>query len=558
MRLFHLSCIILFALATTIGCATGRETDKSSGAKKPDPPHVDREEMEHEPLPLSGTISALVLVRRLDGVNQHEGGPGIVGDRFGIFAIVDDMDRDGTPDIIVGAPRADPGGTPGGNEGSVYVYSGAALLEGADLEKTLLYRVDGEMTTNGTGELGFRQTITSADFDGDGYPELALGAWRSDPVVNGETQVDAGTLFVFNGAALLKGESQEKALMFRLDGGAGSRLGRPNALVGDINRDGVPDLFVGAHRSAPGGREKAGSGYLISGADFSILHRFDGGAPNDFLGRSILSPGDLNDDGYPDLAIGSSQGDGGQAGGTPTGSGFVTVYSGKDYSPIHRLTPPADEPTGAFGQTTVYVPRPGELIDLNNDGVPEIIVGSPEARSGLPGPEGKEGFPRTGSVYVYSGADFSLLYRFKGEGASAQAGAGPAIHEDPVTGKVTTNIGDVFGDAVALIPDLDGDGVVEIMIGSPRGDGRNPDGTYPPDLINSGYAKIFSGASGKLLVRLNGFGNSTNMGHHVISVSDLTKDGHFDILVGSDLTDYGGTDAGSLYWYTITVSSPAE
>ncbi len=366
----------------------------------------------------AGGVATLVLVRRLDGVNRYEGGPGVVGERFGIFAVVDDMDGDGTLDLIVGAPRADPGGTAGANEGSVYVFSGAALLKGAELKDALLYQVDGEPTTNGTGELGFRQSIATADFDKDGIPELLVGAWLADPVVNGVPQLDAGTVFVFNGAALLRGAPREKALMFRLDGEAGSRLGRPATIVGDINKDGVPDIFVGAHRASPGGLKNAGSGYLISGADFSVLHRFDGGAANDFLGRSVMPLGDLNGDGYPDLAIGASQGDGGQAGGIPTRSGYVNIYSGKDYSLLRRLTPPPDEPTGSFGQTTVYLPTPGAGVDVNGDGVPDIIVGSPEARAGLQGPPGKEGFPRTGSVYVYSGADFSLIHRFNGERGS--------------------------------------------------------------------------------------------------------------------------------------------
>jgi hypothetical protein len=512
----------------------------------------------HEASLISGGVAALVLVRRLDGINTHEGGPGVVGDRFGIFAIADDMDRDGTPDLVIGAPRADSRGIPGTNEGAVFVYSGAALKKGAEMEKALLYRIYGEVTTNGTGELGFRQSLATADLDLDGFPELVAGAWLADPMVGGEPRPDGGTVFVFNGAALLRGVPREKALMFRLDGVPGSRLGRPVAIMGDINRDGIPDLFVGAHRASPGGVKSAGSGFLVSGADFSLLHRFDGAAANDFFGRSVMAVGDLNGDGYPDLAIGGSQGDGGQAGNVPAGPGYVNLYSGKDYSLLHRLTPPTDEPTGSFGQTTVYSPAAGAGVDLNGDGVPEVIVGSPEARAGLQGPPGKEGFPRTGSVYVYSGADLSLLYRLNGERGSSQVQESPALHETPGTGTLEGNTGDVFGDAVAIVPDMDGDGVAELMIGAPRGDGQGADGSNLAGFTDSGYAKIFSGQRGTLLARLNGEGQGTNMGHHVISVPDINGDGLPDILIGSDLTDYGGTDAGSLYWYTISINKPVD
>jgi hypothetical protein len=440
----------------------------------------------------------------------------------------------------------------------VLVYSGAALLKGMAAEEALLYQVKGEATTNGTGELGFRQSIATADFDQDGLPELVVGAWLADPRINGAPQVDGGTAFVFSGAGLLGKVPQDEAILFRIDGEAGSRLGRPVALVGDTSGDGIPDLFVGAHRASPRGLKNAGSGYLVSGADFSILQRFDGGGTNDFLGRSVMSLGDLNVDGYPDLAIGASQGDGGQAGGIPAGPGYVHVYSGKDYSLLYRLTPPQDEPTGSFGQSTVYTPAPGTGVDFNSDGVPDIIVGSPEAQAGLQGPPGKEGYPRTGSVYVFSGADFSLLYRFNGESGTAQADSGTPSHESPTGVSPVGNVGDVFGDAIAVIPDLDGDGAPEIVIGSPRGDGRNADGSYPADLIDSGYVKVVSGKRGTLVARFNGAGRGTNMGHHITSVADVNGDGSPDLLIGSDLTDYGGTDAGSLYWYTVQVTSSVE
>jgi len=558
----------LFSAITVIyGCniaPTGEQTPANSPASMPSPAlsptatHGGHPPAAHEPSPQAAGSAALVLVRRLDGINQHEGGPGVVGERFGIFAISDDMDRDGVADLIIGAPRADVGGRPGSNEGMVNVLSGAALLKGAQLKDAILYQLKGEPTVDGTGEFGFRQSIATADFNRDGYPDLVVGAWLADPLVAGVAQRDAGTVFVFNGAALLRGASQDSALLYRLDGEPGSRLGRPAYTVGDINRDGTPDIFVGAHRASPKGIKNAGSGYLISGADFSILHRFDGLAPNDFLGRSVMAIGDLNRDGYPDLAVGASQGDGGQAGGIPPGPGYVNVYSGRDYSLMHRLAPPSDEPAGSFGQTSIYVSKPEEGVDFDGDGVPDVVVGSPEARAGLRGPTGKEDFPRTGSVYVYSGADFSLIRRFNGERGSSLAVIGTPSHESPQSSSPSGNVGDVFGDAVAIVPDMDGDGVPEIVVGAPRGDGMGADNSYPVELTDSGYAKIYSGRQGALLLRIDGAGTGTNMGHHVLSVGDLDKDGSPDLLIGSDLTDYGGIDAGSLYWYSIRYTKVVE
>lgn len=381
-----------------------------------------------------------------------------------------------------------------------------------------------------------KYNVTCLIFTGDRVPDLLAGAWLADPVVGGVTRVDAGTTFVFDGAKLLAGLPQSDALLFRLDGQAGDRLGRPSMFVGDVNRDGVEDFFVGAHRAdvVVGGTTllDAGKGFLISGKDFSTLKVFEGSAANDFLGRSVM-PVNVNRDGFIDLAIGASQGDGGQVTGVTPGPGFVKVFSGKDFSVLATLTPPLSEPTGSFGQTSVYNtddPR-NFRSDFNDDGFPDIVVGSPEANAGIG--------PRTGRAYVFSGAPpHPILFTFNGEGASGNIGR-------------FSNIGDVFGDALAVIEDINGDRTPEILAGAPRGNGIDPtpaDGEN--ELIDSGYAKIFSGETGSVLARFDGPTMRSNMGHHVIGAEDIDKNGFPDLLIGSDLANFGGNDAGSLYVFT--------
>jgi hypothetical protein len=107
----------------------------------------------------------------------------------------------------------------------------------------------------------------------------------------------------------------------------------------------VGDLIIGAVLADAGGREDAGSSYVVFGRDVSAvggfpatleladLHgtdgfRLDGVAPADFSGRSVASAGDANGDGLDDLIVGAYGAD-------PSGrdrAGSTYVVFGRDLS----------------------------------------------------------------------------------------------------------------------------------------------------------------------------------------------------------------------------------
>ena len=62
---------------------------------------------------------------------------------------------------------------------------------------------------------------------------------------------------------------------------------QPVVVVGDVNGDGKADFIVGAYLADPGGRLSAGSAYIYSGADGSILYQKDGEAAYDSFGYSV-------------------------------------------------------------------------------------------------------------------------------------------------------------------------------------------------------------------------------------------------------------------------------
>ena len=110
------------------------------------------------------------------------------------------------------------------------------------------------------------------------------------------------------------------------------RLGSSVSNAGDVNGDGFADVIAGAYGADPGGLADAGSAYVYSGADGSLLYQWDGGAAVDLFGLSVSGAGDINGDGFADLIVGAFAADpGGLA-----SAGSAYAYSGVDGSLLYQ------------------------------------------------------------------------------------------------------------------------------------------------------------------------------------------------------------------------------
>ena len=90
--------------------------------------------------------------------------------------------------------------------------------------------------------------------------------------------------------------------MYRKDGSSlNETFGFSLANAGDVNKDGKPDFVVGVPFSDPGGFSSAGSAFVYSGKDGSLLRRLDGLTSGDWLGYSVSGAGDVNGDGFADI-----------------------------------------------------------------------------------------------------------------------------------------------------------------------------------------------------------------------------------------------------------------
>lgn len=332
----------------------------------------------------SGATGA--VIRRFDGPFENA----VLGKAV---AGIGDINFDGVSDIIAtGWTSAAWSGT------AVHVYSGA---DGSEL-----YYYDGVSSNSAMGEaLG-----AGGDINNDGVPDFVIGEHRAD---HGSGMT--GAAYAYSG---LDGSLLHQFLGPSIN----SVMGISVAITGDVNNDSYDDIIVGASSTRVGTWDYAGSAFVYSGLDGSLLHQVDGSSFQEGCGFSVSGVGDVNVDGFDDFLIGSHGNDVGT-----TNGGAVTVYSGLTGLPIYTF----------HGQFNEYMGRNvGRAGDVNGDGVPDILAGSFG-----PGPSGSW----AGKAWIYSGADGALLHQITGP-----------------------NAGDYMGYRVCGIGDVNEDGGAEVLIGSSR------------------------------------------------------------------------------------------
>ena len=261
--------------------------------------------------------------------------------------------------------------------GRAYVFSGA--------NGGLIYRKDGSGTFVGPG-LG-RSVSGAGDVDGDGFSDFIFGAPNT---MSSLTGFSAGRAYVYSGA--------DGSVIRSVTGANGARLGSSVSGAGDVDGDGFSDYIAGAPSTNLG----AGSAFLYSGADGSVIHRINGAGGGDSLGSSVSGVGDVNGDGVPDFVVGAPFADD-----FGTDAGAAYVVSGATGLAIHELG--GSQVSDHFGTSVAAAG------DVNGDGTPDIVIGAPLADPGN----------RTdaGSAYVYSGADGLLIHRVDGVAAGDGLGA---------------------------------------------------------------------------------------------------------------------------------------
>ena len=323
-----------------------------------------------------------------------------------------------------------------------------------------------EVTSSGAPFYGQR-VVGTGDVDGDGVPDLAV----LDPTDGaGPLGSSAGRVFVLSGASL--------ATLHDVGVTGPMEWFQDLAVLGDVDGDGAADLVIGVRGSL--GTAGPGRARTISGATGALLHEITGDQADDGLGRSVAGVGDLDGDGWPDVAVGAPSD---RTGLSVTGS--VRLCSGVDGAQLDIVFGP--DADGAFGSAIAG------LGDVDGDGVPDLAVGADNSNA--------PGLFAAGAVHGVSGADGSILWSLYGAGAQ-----------------------ELLGGHVAALGDLDGDGVREVGVGSPRFDGPG---------TGRGVLRVLSGADGTELWSVVGATDAESFGGPLASVGDVTGDGVPDVAVAS-------------------------
>jgi FG-GAP repeat protein len=244
------------------------------------------------------------------------------------LAALPDVNGDHIGDLAVGMPDASLHRPGGGGAAVLYGKSHGVHINLADLWSNgypYYFHVDFPSLDNQhVGE----SLASVPDMTGDGWPDLAIGAPQAD--FNG--RADSGSVWIISGhlppigpgctgmnvdatCPWIRLNGLTAAQGYRIDGAAaGDGIGSSLASAGDQNRDGRPDLAIGASAASPNGRSNAGEVIVVAGQSGSAtrdlaasppLQRVAGAAAGAGLGAALATAGDIDGDGRVDLLAGA-------------------------------------------------------------------------------------------------------------------------------------------------------------------------------------------------------------------------------------------------------------
>ncbi len=243
----------------------------------------------------SSDFNAIVPLSELDGNDGFRIDGERANDESGkSVSSAGDINGDGYEDIIIGAYRADSNGVAG--RGSSYIVFGKEgsfdeVMELSDIARgdgSNGFRIDGENRVDQSG----RRVSSAGDFNGDGYDDIIIGAYRADPNgdESGSSYVVFGKARGFNGTMQLSDVVASNGRDgLRLDGeNADDWSGRSVSSAGDVNHDGYDDIIIGAY----GAEESTGYSYIIYGYATSVI--IEGEAYVGEVLTAIGGPGEEN------------------------------------------------------------------------------------------------------------------------------------------------------------------------------------------------------------------------------------------------------------------------
>lgn len=386
----------------------------------------------------TGLVESAAFIGELD-IDELDG-----GDDFGrAVAILGDLDGDGVREVAVGAPCH-------------YLFSplrfGAVFVISLDARGDIVRHTRIAVGLNGFDPVGAIELFGAAvaavgDLDGDGITELAVNS-STDIFSDGEPTV--WILFLDRNGAVKSftaiGDGQGGFPQNLLD--AGDNFGGSIGAIGDLNDDGVFDIVVGATGDDDGGGIFAGAVWILfmrrDGTVGSLqkISETQGGFGsileyNDYFGRSVAGLGDWDGDGVEDIAVGSNE-----------AVWLVLLHADGTVKSEFKLDATSGPLSGALVENDGFGSSVASAGDADGDGIGDLLVGA----SSDDRPE-----QDVGAVWL-------LLLRADGTIRRVQKFGADAGGLDPRPDVIAR-----FGASLALLPDDDGDGAADFLVGASSG-----------------------------------------------------------------------------------------
>ncbi len=336
----------------------------------------------------------------------------------------------------------------------------------------------------------------AGDINNDGYDDFLVGAPFTD---DGENKT--GTVYIVYGQAdELENQSLENFVQYT-GNGERNEIGSALAGIGDINADGYDDIAIGAQRL---GDNRSGKTFIIygqaealAGGDIeSIENYFLGEADYDRSGAAVATAGDMTGDGIDDFVIGAP------------GSDDVDSNAGKVYLIPGRASLYVQENLADVDVTFTGYEEDGKAGsqlaggDINGDGNGDIIVGSYQS-----------------SIQEDDAGSIFLIYGSDSTNSSSLENAVRFYSE---------KINDLAGYSLDGYQDVNADGYDDFVIGAP-GDNTGRQGIAvviygKSDELSGGNIRNYDVYKGQL--RDERLGTS-------VALADLNGDGKADLITGA-------------------------
>ncbi|MFF4504630.1 FG-GAP-like repeat-containing protein [Streptomyces sp. NPDC001401] len=408
---------------------------------------------------LYGTATGVSSAKRSTISQNTAGSPGTAetGDAFASDTAYADFNGDGYDDLAVGSPGEDVGSDVDGG-GLAILWGSASGITGKGVTVA-----DPAPTAHDY----WGKNLAAGDFDGDGKADLAVGS-------------SASTIYVFKGGFNSSGTAGGRYTVKPAIQSGGDANGPLNLTAGDVNGDKRTDLVVdGFETSTDYGWNR---NYYIPGTASGLS----------VASAQVLKPGvitaigDINGDGYGDIVTGA-QWDTTTSDGTAIPDsgkgGKVWITYGSDGGPLTTDSTGITQDTGNVPGTAEGKDWFGyelDLGDINGDGFLDLAIGVAGENIGSA--------VNTGAVTVLYGTSSGLNTTSGAQGFAQSAPGVPGNDEND----------DMFGADVKL-DDVTGDGKADLVVGSYENDGNGAVTYLPSDgsvITTTGSRAISPSTSG--------------------------------------------------------------